>query len=145
VNSANRAKAVGLVLAMLAACLSLWTLNPLLWLWVASQIDAGGPPSMTAISVVVLGVIITCVAIAKLLAVLHRNYREIRGIRTTVKVRMPWSGSGRDERGPRRPRELELTVLDVILIGSVFLAAGLYEYWYIFESSSPIDQRSGRG
>jgi len=143
VNVIDRMKAGTLVLGMLVGCLALWTANPVAWLWVASQIDEGGPPSMTAIIVVVLGTILTAVALAMLLARLHRRYREIHGVRETVTLRMPWLTAPTGQR-TGRPRELELSVLDVILIASVFLAAGLYEYWFIFHAGSPIDQRTGR-
>lgn len=143
-DSGARLRAAALVLAMIAGCLSLWTLNPIFWLWLASQIDEGGPPSMTAVVVVLLGLVGTGIAIGKLLATLHASYGEIRGVRTTVKLRTPWSSSAAAAHGKHRPRELELTVLDVILISSVLLAAGLYEYWFLFKSGSPIDLRTGR-
>ena len=143
-DSRARVRAVALVLAMIVGCLSLWTLNPIFWLWLASQIDEGGPPSMTAVVVVLLGLVGTGIAIGKLLATLHASYREILGVRTTVKLRAPWSSSAAAAHGKHRPRELELTVLDVILISSVLIVAGLYEYWFLFESGSPIDLRTGR-
>jgi hypothetical protein len=136
-------KAGTLVIGMLVGCLSLWTANPIAWLWVASQIDAGGPPSMTAIMVVVIGVLITAAALAVLLAWLHRRYRQIQGAPDTVTLRMPWLSAPSGQRAGR-PREVELTVLDVILISSVFLAVGLYEWWFFFHAGSPIDQRTGR-
>jgi hypothetical protein len=140
----SRLRAVALVLAMIAGCLALWTVNPIFWLWLASQIDEGGPPSMTAVVVVLLGLVGSGIAIGKLLATLHASYREIRGVRTSVKLRAPWSSSAAAAHGKNRPRDLELTVLDVILISSVLVAAGLYEYWFLFESGSPIDLRTGR-
>lgn len=140
----SRLKAALLALTMLAGCLALWTASPVLWLWVGSQVDKGGPPSMTAIATVVIGILATSAALAWLLAVLHRAYRTTRGGPTTLKLRMPWLGSAGQRQAAGRPRELELTVLDVILISSIFLAIGLYEYWFLFEAGSPIDQRSGR-
>ena len=142
--SRARLGAVALVLAMIAGCLSLWTLNPIFWLWIGSKIDEGGPPSMTAVVVVVLGLVGTGVAIGMLLAKLHASYRDIRGVRMTMKLRAPWSSSAAAAHGKHRPREVELTVLDVILISSVLIAAGLYEYWFLFEAGSPFDQRTGR-
>ena len=142
-NVVDRMKAGTLVLGMLVGCLSLWTANPVIWLWIASQIDEGGPPSMTAITVVVVGVLATAAALAWLLARLHHRYRQIQGARETVRLRMPWLSTPAGQRAGR-PRELELTVLDVILIASVFLALGLYEWWYLFHAGSPIDQRTGR-
>jgi hypothetical protein len=143
VGIGSRLKATLIALTMLAACLALWTASPVLWLWVGSQIDRGGPPSMTAIVTVVIGILSTSAGLAWLLAALHRAYRTTRGGPGSVKLRMPWLGSG-GQGTKGRPRELELTVLDIILIGSVFLAVGLYEYWFLFEAGSPIDQRTGR-
>ena len=143
VNVVDRVKAGTLVLGMLVGCLALWTANPVAWLWVASQIDEGGPPSMTAIMVVVIGVLLTAAALGFLLTWLHQRYRQIQGAPGTVRLRVPWLSAPSGQR-TGRPRELELTVLDVILITSVFLAAGLYEWWFIFHAGSPIDQRTGR-
>jgi hypothetical protein len=144
VNAKDRARAGLLIVAMLAGCLTVWTLNPILWLWVGSQVDEGGPPSMTAIAVVVLGIVFTAAALAWLLTTLHRIYRDIRGARTTMRLRMPWLSSAGGNKAHGQPRELELTVLDVIVISSVLIAVGLYEYWFLFESGSPIDLRTGR-
>jgi hypothetical protein len=143
VNVGDRIKAGTLVIGMLAGCLSLWTANPIAWLWVASQIEQGGPPSMTAIMVVVVGVLATAAALAVLLTWLHSRYRKINGAPETVRLRMPWLTTGSASR-TGMPREIELTVLDVILISSVLLAAGLYEWWFFFQAGSPIDQRTGR-
>ena len=143
VNVIDRLKAGAMVLGMLVACESLWTVNPIAWLWVASQVDAGGPPSMTAIMVVVLGVLLTAAAFAALLARLHGRYRDLHGTPETLRLRMPWLSAPSGERRGA-PRELEVTVLDVILITSVLVAAGLYEWWFVFHAGSPIDQRTGR-
>jgi hypothetical protein len=129
---------------MLAGCLAIWTANPVFWLWVGSQLDKGGPPSFTAIVTVVIGVLATAGALTWVLAALHRAYRTNRGGPATVKLRMPWLGSAGAQRAAGRPRELELTVLDIIVISSVLLAIGLYEYWFLFEAGSPLDQRTGR-
>lgn len=140
-----RAEAVGLVLGMVACAMSIWTLSPLLWLWVASQVDEGSSPSMRAIGVVLLGVVFTTIAIGKALAVLHARYRELRGTRATIKLHLPWLRSMRGARPHERGGEVELTVLDVVLISSVFLAVGAYELWFLFYSTSPFDARTGRG
>jgi hypothetical protein len=139
---ASLAHAVLLVLVMVIGCLSIWTLSPMLWLWVASQVDSGGPPTMQAIFVVVGGILVTSVGLAKLLASAHKRYRAIGGARHTVKVHLAWLRASSGER--RTERSKELTVLDVILITSVVIAAALYEYWFTFRAGSSIDLRSGR-
>jgi len=50
----------------------------------------------------------------------------------------------RDERPHERGSQVELTVLDVVLISSIFIAVGLFEAWFMFKSGSPLDGRSGR-
>lgn len=145
VTARTRAAAVGLVLAMVLAAVAIWTASPLLWLWVASQADSGSTPSMRAIGIVLLGIVFTTLALGKLLAVLHARYRDLRGTRATVKLHLPWLRSLRSERVHERGGEVELTVLDVILISSVFVAVGAYELWFLFYSTSPFDARTGRG
>ena len=99
--------------------------SPLAWLWVASQMDAGRTPSMGAITVVVLGVCVTTLAIGKGLAVLNARYRDLHHTRATIRVHLPWLRSLRGERARETGSDsVELTVLDVMLISSVFLAAG---------------------
>jgi hypothetical protein len=142
----DRLKAVVLVAGMVAGSLSIWTASPLAWLWVASQMDAGRTPSMGAITVVVVGVCATTLAIGKLLAVLNARYRDLRHTRATIRVHLPWLRSLRGERAREMGADsVEVTVLDVVLISSVFLAVGAYELWFAFLSTSPIDLRTGRG
>ncbi|MEA2306397.1 MAG: hypothetical protein QOH43_3677 [Solirubrobacteraceae bacterium] len=138
-------KAGGLVAGMVTGALAIWTVSPVGWLWVASQMDAGRSPSMGAITVVLLGVCGTTLAIGKGLAVLHARYRELHHTRQTIRVHLPWLRSLRGERARETGADsVELTVLDVILVGSVLLAVGAYELWYLFLSTSPIDLRTGR-
>lgn len=140
----NRVRALALIVGMVVACCAVWTASPLAWLWVASQIDSGGPPSMQAIGIVIVGVIATTLALAVGIARLNGAYRATTGTGATVKVHLPWLRSLRGERPHERGDEVELTVLDVILVSSVFLAIAIYELWFFFKAGSPLDQRSGR-
>lgn len=134
----------GLIAAMVAGCLSIWTVSPLLWLWIGSQVDTTSTPSMTAIAVVVIGAGLTTVAIGYGLVELQRRYRTLDGSRGTVRLHLPWLRSMRGERMHERGDELELSVLDFILVISVIVALLLYNYWFLFLSDSPIDFRTGR-
>lgn len=129
---------------MVLGAVCIWTASPLAWLWVASQMDSGSSPSMGAIGVVIIGVCGSTIAIGKCLAILNARYRDLRGGRATVKFHLPWLRSLRGERPHERAGEVELTVLDVVLISSIFIAVGLFEFWYLFKSGSPLDMRSGR-
>ncbi len=142
----HRLQAALLIAGMVVGCLAIWTASPALWLWVGSQIDRAGPPSMGAIGVVVIGVGLTTVALGKLLAILHADYRELNGTRATIRVHLAWLRSMRGDRPHETAaRDAHLTVLDFILVCSVLVALALYQYWFLFKSGSPIDLRSGRG
>jgi hypothetical protein len=138
----TRLRSSALIAGMVAGTLSIWTLSPVLWLWIGSQTQEGTTPSMGAIGLVIVGVLMTTAAIGKGLAVLHALYRELHGGSSTVRVELAWMKSRSGDRVV--PRSVELTVLDAILIASVFLAIGLYEAWFLFISDSPIDFRTGR-
>lgn len=140
----ERTHGAAIVLGMVLCAVSIWTVSPLTWLWIASQMDSGSSPSMGAIGVVIIGVCGTTIAIGKCLAVLNARYRDLHGQRATIKLHLPWLRSLRGERPHERGSEVELTVLDVVLISSVFIAIGLFEFWYLFKSGSPLDGRSGR-
>ena len=140
----TRLRAVGLIAGMALGCLSIWTLSPLAWLWIGSQIDSGTTPSMTAIGVGIVGAGMTTVAIGYGMIALQNRLRAIDGTRATVRVHLPWLRSLRGERPHERGDELELSVLDFILVLSVIVAIGLYQYWFLFLSDSPIDFRTGR-
>ena len=64
---------------MVVGCVAIWTVSPLAWLWVASQVDSAGPPTMQAIAVVLVGVVGTSLAIGKGMTILHARYRQLRG------------------------------------------------------------------
>lgn len=130
--------------AMVVAALAIWTASPVLWLWIASQSETSSTPSMRAIAIVLFGIVASTVALGKLLAVLFARYRELHGTRSTIKLHLPWLRSLRGERAHERGADVELTVLDVVLITSVFMAVGAYELWFLLFSTSPFDARSGR-
>jgi hypothetical protein len=142
--SQTRVRGSLIVLGMVLCAVAIWTVSPLTWLWIASQMDSGSSPSMGAIGVVIVGVCGTTIAIGKALAVLNARYRDLHGARATIKLHLPWLRSLRGERPHERGGEVELTVLDVILVSSIFIAAGLFELWFFFKAGSPLDQRSGR-
>lgn len=142
--AAHRTRSVAIVLAMIAGAVSIWTISPLTWLWIASQMDSGSSPSMGAIAVVIIGVCLTTIVIGKGLAMLQAQWRDLHGGRASVKIHLPWLRSLRGERPHERAGEVELTVLDVVLISSLFIALGLFELWFMFKAGSPLDGRSGR-
>jgi hypothetical protein len=125
----------GLILLMALGSVLLWIGSPIFWLWLASQMQkdsqaAGFGPYM----VVLAGIAVTAVVLAKLLSRLNRIYGVVDGQTEPVRVRMPWHRGLRSEDEGRAPR----TVLDVVMVVSVaigFVAMGI---WFFFFAGSSL-------
>ena len=65
-----------LILLMAIGSLALWTGSPLAWLWLASQVADSPNPGMGPYLLLFAGVILTSVALGRLLAGLDRAYRR---------------------------------------------------------------------
>jgi hypothetical protein len=137
-------KRAGLMCAMVIATLNIWTGSPLLALWIGSRVQGPGQPSMTAIGVAAVSLGVLSYALVKLLAWLDRMYGRVTGRPSTVSRHVPWLRSMRGERPHQHKHARELSPLEVILIATVVVVVALFEVWFFFYSSSPIDQRSGR-
>ena len=115
-----RAGASGLILVviMLGAGLLLWIGVPLGWLYIGSQVQASTDSIGTAIVVMMLGVVVSIVAIVTVLGWLNRKHvelREARGLET--------SGT---------------TALEVVMTVSVLVAVIVFVVWFfIIEGPGP--------
>jgi hypothetical protein len=94
----------GLIALMALGSVALWIGSPLGWLWIGSQMQkdtqaAGFGPYM----VVLFGIAITAVALAKLLQRLNRLYGVVAGLDEPVRIVMPWRRSLRGENEGRAP------------------------------------------
>src|SRR5438477_451952 len=69
-----KAAVIGL---MAVGGLAMWIANPVLWLWITSRLQSGTQASMGPYALLLLGVILTCVAIGKGLSSLNRYYARI--------------------------------------------------------------------
>lgn len=140
-----RLERVGLVAAMAVSSLSIWTLAPLFALWVGSRVVGSRGLSMGAVFVVVATMFALCMILIRVLAVLGATYDRVTGRRRQIRRHTPWlramSGERPHETGGDGP---PLTPLEYVLVGSVVLCYLVFEVWFFFFSSSPIDQRSGR-
>jgi hypothetical protein len=141
-----RFERVGLVAAMAVASVSIWTLAPLFALWVGSRVVGDRGLSMGAVFVVVAVMFVVCLALIHLLAQLGATYDRVTGRRRQIRRHTPWlramSGERPHETGGEGP---PLSPLEYVLVGAVLLAYLVFELWFFFYSSSPIDGRSGRG
>ena len=140
-----RLERVALVAGMAVASVSIWTAAPLLGLWVGSRVAPTSGISMAALLAVVATIGVACWLLVRALGAMGRTYDGLTGRTATVRRHTPWLRSMSGEREHGQPgADAHLTPLEYILVGVVLLAYLVFELWFFFLSSSPIDQRSGR-
>ena len=137
------------VLAALMAVIgvNVWTGGPLLALWIGSRLQAQAASSLTISPMTALAVIASLVAITLLLTRLLKLVAVAydRAIAATPRTRQRASWLGGEGHEPLRDERPPLVALERILVVTVIIAALAFEVWFFFFSTSPIDQRSGRG
>jgi hypothetical protein len=125
---------LGLIVAMILGAQILWVGSPALWLWIGSQMTSSQQGRMGPYFVVGIGILASTIAVAFGLARLQRMYEQVTGREPTVRVRLPWMRSLRDERSPGT----EVTVLDLILVTTAVFAVLLLTLWFLFFAGSPL-------
>src|SRR3954447_16886071 len=130
---------------MLLVALNVWTGSPLLALWVGSRVQGSGPPAMGAIAVVVVVFAVISFMLATVLSRLGTSYDALTGQAPQVQQHVPWLRSMRGERPVYPGMRAHLTALEQVLVVVVVTCFLAFEIWFFFFSTSPIDQRSGRG
>jgi hypothetical protein len=125
----------GLIALMALGSVVLWIGSPLGWLWIGSQMQkdtqaAGFGPYM----VVLFGIAITAVVLAKLLQRLNRLYGTVAGEDEPVRIVLPWHRGLRGQNEGRPPR----TVLDVVMVISVSIGVVAFSIWFFFFAGSPL-------
>lgn len=123
-----------LVLAMIVAALSMWTVIPLGWVWVGSRISKGQAPSGGPYMVVFIGFVVSILAISWLLGRLNRVYMHLTGTNSVEPIRPAWMKSLRDSEG-HRPYP---TVLETVIVTSVILAILAMTVWFFVAAGSPL-------
>jgi hypothetical protein len=130
----TRLKQGGLVALMVIGGLMLWFGNPVIWLWIGSQMSENQGASMGPYFVVALGIVASTVAVSWALMRVHRRYQDVSGHTPTVRVRLPWMRSLRGE-GDSRP---EVTVLDVVVVCTALLGLLAALFWFLVLAGSPL-------
>ena len=139
------AKRVVLRIAMLLVAVNVWTGSPLAALWVGSRLQGSGPPQMGPVFAVVLLIGAFSFVLAWVLNRLDAAYSGLTGQTTQVHRHVAWLRSMRGER-PQYPGDaVQITALERTLVLVVVACCIAFEIWFFFFSTSPIDQRSGRG
>ena len=141
----ERLKRAGLLAAMTAATMNVFTGVPLLALWIGSRVQGTSQqPTMAPVAVVAISMGFLAFVLLRVLRRLGSAYDRATGRQPTIRAHVPWLRSLRGERPQEAGDEYTLSALDYILCATVIVAFAAFEYWFFFESGSSIDQRSGR-
>jgi hypothetical protein len=124
-----------LIVLMAIGSVMIWIGLPLAWLWIASQVQgSSSDPSFGAYALIIVGLPLSIVAVAKGLASLDRTYARVTGAAPEERRQLPWLKSMRGERAtPHR-----YTVLDRVMIASVGLAVTALGIWFFFFAGSSL-------
>jgi hypothetical protein len=126
--------AVAIVALMVVGSVSLWIGSPALWLWLTSRLQSGTQASMGPYLLLIVGVVVTSVVLAKGLAKLNRVYSTVTGTAGTVVIHRPWH---RMRGAEHESRALETTVLDVVMVTSVVVALVALAVWFLVVHPTP--------
>lgn len=129
----RRLELAAIVLLMLIGGFSLWTVIPLGWLWIGSQLSETQQAELGAYMLVLGGVIASYFAVGFGLAALNRRFIRLTGSTEEPRIPLPWHQSMRDER-----RDSRATVLDVVLVASALLAILTMAVWFFLLAGSPL-------
>jgi hypothetical protein len=124
----------GLVALMVLGGLMLWFGNPVIWLWIGSQMSETQRASMGPYAVVALWIVVSTILVSLGLARIHRRYQEVSGHTPMVRVRLPWMRSVRGEEDARP----EVTVLDVVVVLTALLGLLAAMVWFFALAGSPL-------
>ena len=125
---------VALIALMAVGSIFLWIGIPVGWLWIGSQVQSdSGQASFGLYLGILAGIIVSMVAMGKLLSGLNGVYGRLTGSEI-VRVRMPWHRSLRGEQEGRAPRQ----ILDVVMVISVMAAGFVFLIWFFFFAGSSL-------
>jgi hypothetical protein len=131
---ASKLGATVLVLAMIFCSMMLWVGIPVLWLYIGSQLVTSTQPSMGPYLLVGVGILVSVVLDAMLISRLNQAYQRVTKSDGTVRVQFAWLRSMRGERTSPRPTG----VLEIIMVGTVALAATAAGVWFFFFAGSSL-------
>lgn len=135
--SAYHVKRLALTAAMWLIAANIWTGGPIVSLWVGSQTQGSGPPTMGSVVVVVVTMAAVCFGLIAVLSQLGATHERLTGMTSTVRHHAPWLRSMRDERPVYEREAAEISTLDRVLVGMVVIVIILFEVWFLFFAGSP--------
>lgn len=119
-----------LVVAMVLGTLLLFPVSPLFWLWFGARVSfwTTGSGALTAqvALLILVGLVGSTVAIAKLLGALNRAHMKLTGLASGRTQARAWNKSMRDDRANTRDRGL----LEIIMVATVGVAIVAMVVWW---------------
>ena len=135
----TRLKRIGLLIAMDLLTINIYTGSPLLAVWVGSKAQGSGPPSMGAIFLAFVTLVVACLILVWLMSRVGERYDALSGKGRGVRRTVPWLRSMRGERvTDSRDRGEATSGIDVVLVGCVVLGVLAFEAWFFFFAGSSI-------
>jgi hypothetical protein len=128
--------ALTLIALMAIGSVFLWLGIPLGWIYIASKLAKTSQPTLGPYLVVIFGIPISMVIVARVLSRLNRIYGEVTQTTPQVRVVLPWLRSMRSEREPASAHVR--TVLDVVMMVSVSVALLCFGIWFFFFAGSSL-------
>lgn len=122
-----------LIILMIFCAFMLWIGIPVGWLWIGSMVVDTTQPSMGPYMLVAVGILASVIVDAIVISRLNQAYQRVTHSEGKVRIPLPWLRSMRGERTSGRPTG----VLDVIMVGTVVIAATAAGIWFfLFAGSS---------
>jgi hypothetical protein len=128
-------KRLGIVAACAFLSINIWTGAPLLAVWVGSQFSGEQTLDMAAVAVVVVVLAVTVLTMAVALTWLSNKYDELIG-RPPGERRATWLRSVRAEERGHMSSKVGVTVVERIVMASVWLAVVALLVWLVFFAGS---------
>jgi hypothetical protein len=123
---------------MAVLALNIWTGGPLLAIWIGSRVQGEGPPTMSAVVVVVVALGAISFGLYQALQATSRAYDRATGVTAGPRTPAPWLRSMRDERAHQPGIASHLSMAERILVIVVIAAFAAFEVWFFFFAGSSI-------
>jgi len=138
-RSASLPARASIIATMAVGSVSMWVLNPLAWLWIASQFQRDSRQlTVGAYVMLLVGIVVTAIALAYGLAALNRLYGRVTDAPPELRLILPWQRSMRDARhGGRDEPGRPVSVLDLVMVASVLLCIATFLAWYFITNPTP--------
>jgi hypothetical protein len=136
--SHRQLRRIGLGILTAVISVNVWTGSPLLAVWLGSRVQRlSGSPSMAAIGVVLVALVVQSLILIRLLAALNCHYDALLG-REAERWNSPWLSSLGAERPDAAAQSRPLTLVERLVVLSVVIAVGAFEVWFFFFAGSSL-------